>query len=174
MERTVPDVLPQSTQNFSDYLFVQRCRLGLGATLFTSKALLLKIPFTKGLRYVEDQDWLLRATACEQTKIGVVEDPLSVYNMHTEMRESTKCPWEALYLWAIANRNLLSPKAFCFFMATQCVARARKNHASFRVLLHLLFTGLLLGSVSAKPVLYFVGYTLIPEQRRRTIHQWIG
>jgi hypothetical protein len=59
-------------------------------------------------------------------------------------------------------------------MATHCVARARQNRASFRILLHLLLTGMLLGSVNAKHILYFLGYTFIPERRRRDLRKWIG
>jgi glycosyltransferase involved in cell wall biosynthesis len=175
MERTLPDALPRSTQNFSDYLFCKRGINLQSSTLFISKALLLKIPFTKGLKYVEDRDWLLRATADEQTKIGVVEEPLSVYNnLDVGVRESVIGSWETLYLWGMANRKLFSPMAFSFFMVTHCVARARQNRASFRIQLHLLMTALLLGSLSPKPILYFVGYSLIPEPRRRAIRKWIG
>lgn len=175
MERTAPDALPRSTQNFSDYLFGDRASNLQSSTLFISKALLLKIPFTKGLKYVEDRDWLLRATAYEETRIGVVEEPLSVYNnFDVGVRESVIGSWETLYLWGITSRKLLSPKAFSFFMATHCVARARQNRASFRILLHLLLTGMLLGSVNAKHILYFLGYTFIPERRRRDLRKWIG
>jgi glycosyltransferase involved in cell wall biosynthesis len=175
MERALPDTLPRSTRDFSDYLFARRGIILQASMLFISKALLLNIPFTKGLKYIEDQDWLLRATADERTRIGVVEEPLAVYNkLDVGARESVIGSWETLYLWGIANRKLFSPKAFSFFMVTHCIARARQNRASFRVFLLLLATALLLGSLSPKPILYFVGYSLVPERRRRAIRKWIG
>jgi len=174
MERTLPAALPRNTQNFSDYLFGGRGFIQT-STLLISKALLLKIPFIKGLRMIDDWDWLLRATADEQTKIGVVEEPLSVYNnFDVGVREFRIGSWEPLYLWGMANRKLLSPKAFSFFVVTHCAARARQSRASFRVLLYLLATALLLGSLSPRPILYFVGYTLIPEPKRRAIRKWIA
>ena len=71
--------LPKDTHLFSEYLFRRRGML-LPSTYMMSRALILDVPFTKGLRHIEDIDWLLRAAADPRTRIAVVPEPLAIYN----------------------------------------------------------------------------------------------
>jgi hypothetical protein len=140
------------------------------SSLFASRQLLLDVPFTKGSK-VEDTEWLLRAAADPRTRLGAVEEALSVYNNDAPAanRLTGNGPWETIYAWGIANRFLFTPKAFSLFMTKQCVSRARQNGAPARVFLHLLITGCVLGSFNLMAILYFFTYWLFPGDLRRSM-----
>lgn len=169
LERVIPVALPTSTERFSEYLYCKRGFLQ-PSSLFASRQLLLDVPFTKGSK-VEDTEWLLRAAADRRTRLGAVEEALSIYNNNASAtnRLTGSGPWETLYAWGIANRSLFTPKAFSLFMTKQCVSRARQNGASAKVFLHLLITGCLLGSFNPKAIFYFFTYWLFPGDLRRSM-----
>jgi len=168
LERVIPHVLPQSTRHFSEYLYCKRGNLQT-STLFISRFLLLQIPFTKGLR-IEDTDWLLRAADDERTRIGVVEEPLSVYhNAATGNRETGSGSWESLFTWGVTSRTLFTRKALSLFFSTQCVSRARQNNAPVGVLALLFLTGALLGKCTLQSLTHFVGYFVFSANTRRQV-----
>jgi hypothetical protein len=168
LERTIPVALPTGTERFSEYLYCDRGFLQ-PSSLFVSRQLLLDIPFTKGSK-VEDTEWLLRAAADPRTRLGAVEDALSIYNSAAPGNRLTYSgPWEPIYAWGITNRALFTPKAFSLFITKQCVSRARQSGAPMKVLLHMLVSGCLLGSFNIKAILYFFVYCFFPGNTRRAL-----
>jgi glycosyltransferase involved in cell wall biosynthesis len=175
-ERILPYKFPSGTQKFSEYLFCERGSL-MPCTWLVTRDLMLKVPFVPFIvrMAIEDQEWLLRAAAWEETKLGTVEEPLAIYNnMDFGIRETGRGSWEILNFWGLSNRKFFTPKAFSYFMMTYCVNRARQNKAGFRVYLYLISSALLLGSVRPRTVLYLTAYLILPNTRRRAIRQWLA
>jgi glycosyltransferase involved in cell wall biosynthesis len=175
-ERILPYKFPSGTEKFSEYLFCERGSL-MPCTWLVTRDLMLKVPFIPFIfrMAIEDQEWLLRACAWEETKLGTVEEPLAIYNnMDFGIRETKKGSWELLNLWGLTNRKFFTPKAFCYFMMTYCITRARQNKAGLRVYLYLISTALLLGSVRPRTVLYLIAYLILPGTKRRAIRQWLA
>jgi hypothetical protein len=171
-DRIIPVALPKSTERFSEYLYCERGFLQ-PSSLFVSRQLLLDVPFTRGSK-VEDTEWLLRAAADPRTRLAAVEEALSIYNNASPGNRLTGSgPWETIYAWGIANRALFTPKAFSLFITKQCMSRARQNGAPTKVLLHLLISGCLLGSVNLRAFLYFFAYWLFPGNVRRTMRHFV-
>lgn len=114
----------------SEYLFVRNSLFQGESVLQTStwltrRELLLKVPFTRGLRRHQDWDWMLRAVnepgvglefIDEALAIWYIDDPNSAVRTHYHWRHS----WE----WIRANRELVTPKAYSSFAAVTLSAQA--------------------------------------------------
>ena len=77
--------MPEKGELFSDYLFARRgWQSGEGflqtSTWFVSRALMLKVPFTRDLERCQDLDWLLHATALPEVEVRVVPEILGVFH----------------------------------------------------------------------------------------------
>jgi len=174
MERVWPEILPKDTRRFSEYLFRWRGML-LPSTYMASRALMLDVPFTKGLRHLEDLDWLLRATHDPRTRIAAVAEPLAVYNnVASASRESESVPWQLFYGWSINQRHLFTPLAFSLFTVRGVVPRARTAGASWRVRLHLLGAALLLGTFSFSTIMFFLASNFFSNETKRKVREMIS
>jgi glycosyltransferase involved in cell wall biosynthesis len=173
LDRIIPEALPKSTKRFSEYLYCERGFLQ-PSSLLVSRQLLLDVPFTRGSK-LDDTEWLLHVAADPRTRLGVVEEALSIYNnLSLGNRVTYSGPWETLYVWGIANRSLFTPKAFSLFMTKQCVSRARQNGASAKVLFHLLISGCVLGSFNPEAIFYFFLYVFFSGDTRRALRGGVG
>jgi glycosyltransferase involved in cell wall biosynthesis len=174
MERVWPETLPETTYRFSEYLFHRRGML-LPSTYMASKALMLDVPFTKGLRHIEDLDWLVRSAADPRTKIGAVSEPLAIYNnVASTGRESEAVPWQLFYTWAFTNRRYFTPLAYSLYVSKGVVPRARAAGASWREQIHLLSATLFLGSFSPKAVMFFLASCFFSHEAKRKIREMIS
>jgi glycosyltransferase involved in cell wall biosynthesis len=162
IERVMPLKLPRRAENFSEYIYCDQGYLQ-PSMFFMSRALCLDVPFTKGLRHVEDSDWLLRAMRHPKVQLGGVERPLSIYyNYKSGVRESETTPWEHPLQWAVANHELFTQRAFPFYVARIGV-NARRAGESLPVLFRLLQTASLYGDLTPKAVAYFLAYWFLPD-----------
>lgn len=168
LEKIWPETLPDGNVPFSEYLFVHRGML-LPSTFLISRQLIEDVPFTRGLRHIEDIDWMLRAAAYPQTRIGVVSQMLAIYNNHSGVgRESRNFTWYAFFVWSIPHIGLFTPLAYSCFITRSVVSRARIAGATKRELLHLLSAALLLGSFNLRAVFsFFLSVVFTPEVRAR-------
>jgi glycosyltransferase involved in cell wall biosynthesis len=174
MERVWPETLPKDTHRFSEYLFHRRGML-LPSTYMASKALMLDVPFTKGLRHIEDLDWLVRATADPRTRVGAVPEPLAIYNnVASSGRESEAVPWQLFYTWAFGHRKYFTPLAYSLYVTKGVVPRARAAGASWREQLHLLSSALFLGSFSPKAVMFFLASCFFSHEAKRKVREMIS
>jgi glycosyltransferase involved in cell wall biosynthesis len=167
-ERVMPEQLPSGPENFSDYIY---CRQGYlqPSMFFMSRSLALEVPFKRGLRHVEDSDWLLRATRHPAIQVGAVDQALSIYhNINNGLRESEITPWQHPLRWAIENHILFSRRAFPFYVARIGI-QARKAGEPVSVLLHLMRTARCYGSLNPKNIAYFCAYWFIPDQVLRRL-----
>ena len=155
-EKTWPESLPDPKTPFSEFLFVHRGMM-LPSTFVISRSLINEVPFTSGLRHIEDIDWMLRAAANPHTQLGVAAKVLAVYNNHSVSgRESRNFPWYTFYLWSIPQRPLFTPLAYSCFITRTVVPRAKSAGARNRELLHLFSAAVLLGSFNFHAISSFL------------------
>jgi glycosyltransferase involved in cell wall biosynthesis len=170
LERVMPMVLPHSAERFSEYIYCEGGYLQ-PSMYFMSRALVLEIPFTKGLRHVEDTDWLLRMARHPSVQIASVAEPLSIYyNLKTGNRESETTPWNHPLSWAIDRPELFTRKAFPFFAARLCV-NARKAGEPLSVLMHLFSQARKYGDISCRSFSYFLAYWFLPDGALKSLRR---
>jgi glycosyltransferase involved in cell wall biosynthesis len=179
-DRELPRRMPALGERFSDYMFARRgWHSGEGflqtSTWFVSRALMIKVPFTRGLRRCQDLDWLLHATALPEIEVRILPDVLAVFH-HDDRRGrvSRTSDWRFLYAWAMANRGYFTPRAFSFFVATFCVPSAAKEREAAGTFLFLLRSCRQHGDVNGKCLLLFLLCWLMPEARRRGLRARLG
>ncbi len=176
-ERVLPRRMPEKGELFSDYLFARRgWQSGEGflqtSTWFVSRALMLKVPFTRDLERCQDLDWLLHATALPEVEVRVVPEILGVFH-HDDgrYRVSRRPDWRFLYSWALTNKRYLTPRAFSFFLATFCAPSAAEQSEGAASFFFLLRACIQHGSASGKCLLLFLVCWCIPESRRRSLRR---
>ncbi len=167
-----PTRLPRVNESMSEYLFLRKGVFsGEGfiqtSSFFTSRQLLLEVPFRKGQKLFQDTDWLLRASAQPSARVEVIPQPLVIYYMDHEQAVSRKPDWEYLYRWANENRTLFTPIAYSFFLATQCVPRAAKQKEPIRVFAKLLKECIFDGSPTLNCIAICFILWFIPDDMRR-------
>ena len=168
VERIMPERLPTSAANFSEYIYCEQGYLQ-PSMFFMSRALCLEVPFTTGLRHVEDSDWLLRATRHPKIQIGAVDLPLSIYyNLDDGKRESEVTPWQNPLRWAVENHHLFTRRAFPFYVARIGI-NARRAGEPVGVLFHLIDTARRYGDVRSKALAYFFAYWYLPSDTLRRL-----
>lgn len=174
MERVWPELLPESAHRLSEYMYLKR-GLMLPSTYFVSRQLLTDIPFTPGLRHLEDVDWLLRIADDPRTQITAVPDCLTVYNnFHTPGRESLVGRWQVYLNWAVNHRHLFTPFAFSLYIVKTIVPKAKLGNASARELLYLLTTALLLGSFRPRVLFFFIASACFTADFKRQVRESIS
>jgi glycosyltransferase involved in cell wall biosynthesis len=174
-ERVLPRRMPADGEIFSEYLFARRgWQSGEGflqtSTWFVSRALMIKVPFTRDLKRCQDLDWLLHAAALPEVEIQVAPEILAVFH-HDESRArvSRSADWRFLYSWAMANKSYFTPRAFSFFIAAFCVPSAAKQREGVTNFLFLLRSCVMRGNASVKCLLLFLICWWMPESRRRSL-----
>jgi glycosyltransferase involved in cell wall biosynthesis len=168
IERILPVVLPNAKERFDEYMYVRKGFV-LPSTILASRRLLMEVPFTSGLRYMEDIDWILRSAARPELKVDAVGEPLVIYNdPNVAGRESKNVPWTLWQSWVLRNRSLMSPKSLSLFISKHCVNAARQQKAASRDFVYLFFSALLLGSMTLECLVMFFAWSLFtPEARRK-------
>jgi glycosyltransferase involved in cell wall biosynthesis len=162
VDRVMPETLPAPGQHFSEYIYCEGGYLQ-PSTFFGSTALLREIPFTAGLRHIEDTDWLLRAMSHPHIQVAVVPEVLSIYNNHKDgARESELTPWGIPLAWAKTHHHLFTRRAFPFYVARLCLdaSRARRPLSTF---VELLWLASRYGRMTPKVLSYFLAYSCISD-----------
>ncbi len=174
IERIWPETLPFTRERFSEYLFLKRGQL-LPSTYFVSASLVKRIPFTRGLRHIEDLDWLLRLAANPDLRIGGVEEPVAVYNnFNVAGRESRDVPWQVFYVWAVSRRELFTPIAFSLFLVKSVVPWAREAGTPLRERFHILSAALLLGACRPKVLFFFFASAFFSRETKRKMRELVS
>lgn len=166
--RQMPRRFPANDENWSEYIYMHGGVL-LPSTYLVEKSLMLALPFTSGLRYNEDADWLLRARAAEKIHPAWVDAVLATYhNENEEERLSTTTPWEGRYQWLNENRALLSRPALPYYIARLCLPYARRSPSRFSICAFLIRDALRNGTISLRALCYLAAALFTsPEWRRR-------
>jgi glycosyltransferase involved in cell wall biosynthesis len=168
LERTMPASFPKDATKFSEYIYCDGGYLQ-PSMYFMSRSLVLEIPFTKGLRHIEDSDWLLRMSRHPAIQLSAVEQPLSIYyNLKSGGRESETTPWNHPLDWAVKNHALFTRRAFPFFVARLCV-NARRAGEPLSILFLLLAKSRHYGNLSPRALSYFLAYWFVPDNALKSL-----
>jgi glycosyltransferase involved in cell wall biosynthesis len=171
VERVMPESLPTPSQHFSEYIYCEGGYLQ-PSTFFGSTALLVDVPFTAGLRHIEDTDWLLRAMSHPQIRVAVVPEVLSVYNNNKDgARESKLTPWGVPLAWAKTHHHLFTKRAFPFYIARLCLD-ARRARQPLSTFVGLLWLACRYGRVNGKVFGYFLAYSLVSDENLKRLRQF--
>jgi glycosyltransferase involved in cell wall biosynthesis len=173
--RLLPRRLPEPGENVSEYLFVRRgWQSAEGflqtSTWFASRELMLKAPFTRGLKRCQDLDWLLHAALVPGVEVRVLPEVLAIFHHEEGRSRVSRTPdWRFLYRWALSNKHYLTHRAFAYVIAAFCVPSAMRQREGASSFLFLLRACLLHGAPDVKCVVLFLVFWLIPEEHRRNL-----
>ena len=137
--RALPRTFPQAEEHWSEYIYC-RPEFLLPSTWFVKRDLMLAVPFTPGLFFNEDADWLLRARDASAIVPTFMDDVMTIYhNEKTSIRMTTKSNWEIMYKWAVRHRDrLLTRRAFSYCLIRQCSPSLGRERTSVHTSLFLL------------------------------------
>jgi glycosyltransferase involved in cell wall biosynthesis len=164
-----PAHLPAAREPLSEFLFSSRGGFQT-STYLCPRELLLRVPFSKGLKKHQDWDWFLQLTALPGFELLVVPEPLSIYWVPQRSRVSVSghLDWAFSHGWAGSRRPLMTRKAYARFVVKICTRSALLQGAGISALLRLFRDLVLLGSPT--PLLlaeFFVSATLPDTLRAR-------
>ena len=174
-----PYRFPRPEEPISEYFLCTSRNVFQTSTILCSRELLLRNPFTKGLKRLQDWDWLLRVLPLPDVTLVTVPDVLSVYNCGNSGPTISKAfDWEGSLQWARDNRALLTPRAYRGFIAKKCAPDAASQHASLSSV-WLLFSECLRGeNFNLREPLMFLMYYFIPPAKRQALanlaDRWTG
>lgn len=172
-DRILPRVEVDTRCPISEVLFCrQSLTSGTGyvqtSTWLISRDLLLKVPFTKGLRRNQDADWMLHALTRPEVSIAITPDPLVIfYDEDNPERVSRRADWRFHYEWALENRRYFTRKAMAFFLLTSCIQDAVAQSAGISVVFFLLKQSFRLGTPTPLALCFFLYYGLSSSKYRR-------
>jgi len=140
------------------------------SVLFAPRELMLSVPFDPHLRRHQDWDWALRALGTPGAGLYYIGDPLAIYNMPEKVtRISEHDDWQYSLDWCRGRRSYFTPKAISFFIATECITRARQAHADHKSIWKLLTAFWSEGQPTIRSSFLALGYLLFPRRLRRLI-----
>lgn len=160
-------------QPVADFLF---CRTSLRdsggvmqtSTLLAPRELLLAVPFQSGLTMHQDWDWLIRVGSHEGVGFFMVRQPLTIWRVEDKrVTVGRDVSWKTSLCWIRSVRELISPRAFSWFVAVQCAWRAQGAHAGLRCLLELLRVFLFEGKPELRSFLNFLVFGFVPRPLRQ-------
>lgn len=173
--RILPRRLYTTGENVAEYLF---CRNGFSygegmlqtSTLLAKRDLLLDVSFRKGLKRHQDWDWLLRAVASPNVQIVMLPQVLTRMRVDEQGRSVSQAPdWRPSLAWAKEVRSLMSARAYTFFIATECVPRARECRAGLKVQLLLFLEFVWSRCMGTKQLALFLAFCLFSERLHRKL-----
>ena len=142
------------------------------STLLVPRTLMLSIPFRPGLTRHQDWDWLLRASHHPGVSFHVIPEPLVIF--HTEDGRSgvsRALDWEFSLLWGREMRSCFSPRAYSFFVATECIPRAVKRGADASTCARLVGEFLFGGSPTLRSFAWMAVFLSFPQTLRAHLRQ---
>jgi len=168
--RVLPRRLYTPREDVSNYLF---CRTGLSygdgmlqtSTLITRRSLLLEVPFLKGLKQHQDWDWLLKVAKRTDVEIAMLPEALTLMRAAGQGESVSRgADWKASLAWAKMARPAMTARAYSFFIATECVPRARKCGAGPGALLQLCWELIWGGRFGFRQFVLFLSFCLRPKR----------
>ncbi|CAM3912400.1 glycosyltransferase [Deinococcus frigens] len=168
-----PPRLPDPGEPLSEYMLARRSPLektcGLVSTLlFTSRELLLDVPFTPGLPKHQDWDWLLRAAMLPEVQVVFVPEISAIwYYEEPRPSVSTTLDWRASLRWArrMWAHGTMTRRAFAGFLNSHIVPAAQ--HVGDRRAALTLLPSLLAARPRPFELGLFVANSALPTDARR-------
>src|SRR5262245_52536560 len=170
----MPRRLPSAGEPLSEYLTVRRGLFHGDGFIQTSAImapteLLRRVPFTVGLRRLQELDWTLRALSYEGVDLIYAADALVIWHTDEDRpRVSLQSPWREQFEWLRNSRTLMTPRAYAALTMSVISSMAAPTHspAVFRTLLREARRN---GAPSAIDYLTFAQIWAIPPELRHSL-----
>jgi glycosyltransferase involved in cell wall biosynthesis len=168
----VPRRVPGPGEPISEYLTVRRGLFhGDGfiqtSTIMAPTGLLRHVPFSVGLRRLQELDWTLRALREPGTGVAMAGEPLVIwYADENRPRVSFDSPWPEQLAWIRANRDLFTPRAYAALIMSAISAMAAPTHSP-RAFATLLGEAHRRGRPGLLDYVTFLQVWLVPQGQRR-------
>lgn len=162
-------------ESIAEYLFCRRGWSGGSgflqtSTLVAERELLLRTPFAAGLAVHQDWDWLLRVSVEADVEVHMLDAPLAVYR--TEDGRATVSgwkDWKASLDWIRRQQWRIEPRAISWFIAVQCVWKARASGASVAEWVEIARAFCFEGRPTVRAAAHFAVFAVIPAAWRKRI-----
>ena len=138
-------------------------------TLLFPKCLYELVPFKSGLPRHQDLDWVLRATQLESVGIEFSPEPLAVWHKAEQRKSvSSNANWRGSYEWIGSVRDMITPRAYGTFIASEVAWQAAAQHAwgSFFPLLR---EACCKGKLKLADVIRYTAFWLVPPSARSAL-----
>jgi len=169
-----PQTIPQDGQPVSEYLLVRKgFRRTEGfittSTIFTRRALLLKVPFKQGLKRHQDWDWVLRATSEGGAKVLFSREPLVIWHLEHELSVSRRPDWRYSWNWIKEMKHHVTPRAYTSFITCHVAWQAAAER-QWNAFVPLLMDARRHGPLGLKDILRYSGFWFVPKSVRFRIN----
>jgi glycosyltransferase involved in cell wall biosynthesis len=162
-----PGHLPGKNEPLSEFLFSSRGGFQT-STYLCPRDLLLRVPFTKGLKKHQDWDWFLQLASVPGFQLLIVSEPLSIYWVPLRVRTSisSNLDWALSYAWVKNRVPLMTRKAYAMFLVKMVARSAAIQKAGMRERKQLFFDLIFRGRPTPLLVAEFVGTLFVSEDLR--------
>ncbi len=177
-ELVLPRRLPGPDEPPSEYLAVRHGLFhGEGfiqtSTIMAPTELWRKVPFTDGLRRLQELDWTLRCLEHEGVGLVYAPDPLVIwYADENRARISFDAPWRQSFEWLKESRSRVTPRAYAALAMSVVSSMAAPTHSP-RVFATVLGEAVRHGRPGALDYLTFLQIWLVPSGLRRKLRDAI-
>ncbi len=167
----------QPDQQVSEHLFCRRslddCPYAMQtSTLFVSRSLMVAVPFRRGLKRHQDWDWLLRASTHPGVRFQVISEPLTIFRVEDGRPSVSRAlDWQFSLAWVREMRPYFTPRAYSFFVATECIPRAVKSRAGTSAYARLTWEFIARGSPTLRSIVWLAAFTVLPENLRTCLRR---
>lgn len=169
----------QSDQQISEHLFC-RWRLDDGpyamqtSTLFAPRSLMVAVPFRRDLKRHQDWDWLLRTSTQPGVHFQVISEPLTIFCVEDGRPSVSRAlDWEFSLAWVREMWSYFTPRAYSFFVATECIPRAVKSGAGTSAYARLAWEFVARGSPTFHSVAWLAAFLCSPQSLRASLRQFL-
>jgi glycosyltransferase involved in cell wall biosynthesis len=176
-EFVLPRRLPEPGEPTSEYLAVRHGLFhGDGfiqtSTIMAPTELLREVPFTPGLRRLQELDWTLRCLQLDGTTLIYAPDPLVIwYADENRSRISFDAPWRQSLEWLEETRPRVTPRAYAA-LAMSVVSSMAATSNDPRIFVHLLRQARRHGRPGLLDYVTFLQVWLIPPGLRRSVRDF--
>jgi glycosyltransferase involved in cell wall biosynthesis len=175
----LPRGLPRPGQPLSEWFAVRRGLFhGDGfiqtSTIMAPTALLRRVPFTVGLRRLQELDWALRALALDGVDLVIAARPLVTWHADEDRpRVSFDAPWQESLEWLRRSRPLVTPRAYAA-LAMSVVSAMAAPTRSPQAFVTLLREARRHGRPALTDYVTFLQIWLVPAGLRRRVRDLAG
>jgi glycosyltransferase involved in cell wall biosynthesis len=173
-ELVLPRRLPGPDEPISEYLAVRHGLFhGEGfiqtSTIMAPTELFRRVPFTSGLRRLQELDWTLRCLQVDGVGLVYARQPLVIwYADENRPRVSFDSPWRQSFDWLKESRTRVTPRAYAA-LAMSVVSSMAAPTRDPRVFAAVLREAVRHGRPGALDYLTFLQVWLIPTGMRRVL-----
>jgi glycosyltransferase involved in cell wall biosynthesis len=173
-ELVLPRRLPGADEPLSEYLAVRHGLFhGEGfiqtSTIMAPTELFRRVPFTEGLRRLQELDWSLRCLQLDGVGLRYAPEPLVVwYADENRPRVSFDSPWQQSFSWLKESRSRMTPRAYAA-LAMSVISSMAAPTRDPRVFAAVLREAVRHGRPGVLDYLTFLQIWLVPTGLRRAV-----